>query len=197
MLALLSLVLVLAQAAAAATSAPPRRVVTITTAHATPRETQTRALLERILERYDLRDVTFTRQIAIEERSINHAFPVLTLNVRFADAEDDLLASYVHEQLHWHLRDRAAEMQRAVAALRRAYPSVPVGLPEGAETEYSTYGHLIDCYLESQMVRRLIGPERTAAAIARKGHYTWIYETIRRDEPQIAALVRDLRLDVR
>ena len=92
---------------------------------------------------------------------MNHAFPVLTLNARFADSENELLASFIHEQLHWHLRDHAVQMQDVVARLRRMYPRVPVGGTAGAETEYSTYGHLIDCYLEVQATRQLIGPDRT------------------------------------
>lgn len=83
-----------------------------------------------------------------------------------------------------------------MAELRRFYPRVPVGLPEGAEAEYSTYGHLIDCYLEIQADRELIGQERTAEVIKRKPWYTWIYATILRDEPRIAAIVARERLNV-
>ena len=121
----------------------------------------------------------------------------MTLNARFADAPDDLLSSYVHEQLHWHLRDRATQQQAAVAELRRMYPNAPVGLPEGADTLFSTYGHLVDCYLEIQADRRLIGAERTAAVISRKGHYTWIYKTVLQDEPKIAAVVSHHQLDIK
>src|SRR5689334_16646094 len=124
--------------------------VTIDLAHDTDRERQTKVLLEQLLASYDLKAYTFTRHVVIEERAINHAFPVLTLNVRFARSGDELLSSYVHEQLHWHLRERGNAQQDAVAELRRMYPGAPVGLPEGAETLFSTYGHLVDCYLEIQ-----------------------------------------------
>jgi len=170
--------------------------VKITTAHNTPRETQTKAMLERVLADYDLKKYLFTSTVVIEERAINHAFPTLTLNGRFADSEDELLASFVHEQLHWHLRDRPG-MQDAVATLRRWYPRVPVGGTEGADSEYSTYGHLIDCFLEVQAVRQLIGPERTDSVIRNKGHYTWIYATVLRDESRIAGLVAQDRLSVK
>jgi hypothetical protein len=85
----------------------------------------------------------------------------------------------------------------AVAELRRMYPNAPVGMPEGAETLYSTYGHLVDCYLEIQADRRLIGPERTAAVIQNKGHDTWIYKTILQDEPRIAAVVARHHLEIK
>ena len=171
--------------------------VTIDLAHNTDRERQTKALLEQVLASFDLTAHTFTRHVVIEERAINHAFPVLTLNVRFARSADELLSSYVHEQLHWHLRARGSQQQDAIAALRRMYPGAPVGLPEGADTLVSTYGHLVDCYLEIQADRQLIGPERTLAVVANKGHYTWIYKTVLEDEARIAAVVRSHHLDLR
>lgn len=171
--------------------------VRIDLAHGTDRERETKALLEQVLGSYDLGKYTFTRHVVIEERAINHAFPVLTLNVRFARSADELLSSYVHEQLHWHLRDRGRDQQEAVAELRIIYPGAPVGAPEGAETAISTYGHLIDCYLEILADRQLIGFERTSAVVADKGHYTWIYKTILQDEPRIAAVARRHHLEIR
>ena len=169
---------------------------TIELAHGTEREQRTKALLERVLDSYDLHKYTFTRRVVIEERAINHAFPVLTLNARFADSEDELLSSYIHEQLHWHLRNHNTDVREAVAELRREYPVVPVGLPEGAGTAESTWGHLLDCYLEIQADRGLIGAPRTAAVIRHKGHYTWIYKTVLQDEARIAAVVRRHGLDI-
>jgi hypothetical protein len=95
----------------------------------------------------------------------------------------------VHEQIHWHLRDRLTPQQAAIADLRRMYSGAPVGLPEGAENEYSTYGHLVTCYLEILGARELLGVDRASAAIANKGNYTWIYATVLRDERKIAAVV--------
>ena len=172
-------------------------VVTIDLAHGTDRERLTKALLEQVLGSYDLGKYTFTRHVVIEERAVNHAFPTLTLNVRFAQSADELLSSYVHEQLHWHLRDRGRDQQEAIAELRVIYPGAPVGAPEGAETSISTYGHLIDCYLEIQADRQLIGSERTSAVVADKGHYTWIYKTILQDEPRIAGVARRHHLEIR
>jgi hypothetical protein len=173
------------------------QAIRIDLARQSGREQQTKARLEQVIASYDLSKFTFTHRVIIEERAINHAFPVLTLNARFADSGDDLLSSYLHEQLHWYLREHSAQQQDAIAELRRMYPNAPVGLPEGAETAYSTYGHLVDCYLEIQADRQLIGPERTKAVINNKGHYTWIYETILRDESRIAAVVVGHRLQVK
>ncbi len=44
------------------------------------------------------------------------------------------------------LSDGRRQMKTVSDVLRAADP--PVGLPEGADTAVSTYGHLVDCYLE-------------------------------------------------
>jgi hypothetical protein len=171
--------------------------IKIELAKGTEREQRTKDALQRLLGTYDLKKYTFTKKVAIEEGAINHAFPVLTLNVRFWASPDELLSSYLHEQLHWHLRDREARQRYAVAELRRLYPTVPVGLPQAADTEVSTYGHLIDCYLEILADRELLGPTRAASVIAGKTNYTWIYSTVLRDEDRIGSIVNRYELRVK
>jgi hypothetical protein len=171
--------------------------VAVEVARGTERELRTKRTLEQVFATYDLKKYTFARRVMIEEAAINHAFPVLTLNVRFASSADELLSSYVHEQLHWHLRERQSQQQAAIAELRRMYPAAPIGMPEGAETAYSTYGHLVTCYLEIVAARELLGPVRAATVTANKGHYTWIYATVLRDETKIARLVEQYRLGVK
>jgi len=163
--------------------------VTIELAKNTPREQLAKETLEQVLASYDLKKYTFTRKVIVEQGAINHAFPTLTLNAAFAMSPDQLLSTFVHEQLHWHLRNRDAQQRAAVAELRSLYPRVPVGLPAAAETEYSTYGHLVDCYLEILADRELLGPERTDAVIRAKPWYTWIYNTVLTDEKLIAGVV--------
>jgi len=170
--------------------------ITIDLARGTPREQLAKQTLEQVLASHDLRKYTFTRKVVIEQGAVNHAFPVLTLNAYFASSSDELLSTYIHEQLHWHLRNRADEMQAAIAELRQLHPRVPVGLPASAENEYSTYAHLVDCYLEILADRELLGPERTAIVIQRKPWYTWIYTTVLADEQQIADVVNRHKLRV-
>jgi hypothetical protein len=186
--------LVLVSVATHANAGQPVRIVV---AQGSEREQATKGQLEQVFDSHDLTKYTFTREVVIEEGARNHAFPVLTLNGRFADSGDDLLASYIHEQIHWHVRERDIQQRRAVAELRRMYRGAPVGLPEGAETAYSTYGHLVTCYLEVQGIRGLIGRERAAAVISRKRHYVWIYRTVLLDEDRIGRVVRDHGLGVR
>jgi hypothetical protein len=171
--------------------------ISIRTAHHGPREEQTAEQLKKVIGTYDLSKYTFTREVVIDRGAMNHAFPELTLNARWADAPDDLLSSYIHEQLHWYLRDHDRQQKSAIDELRRMYPNAPVGLPEGAESAYSTYGHLVDCYLEIEADRQLLGPERTMTVVRNKGHYTWIYDTIFRDESKIAAVVDEHQLRIK
>src|SRR5450432_3763406 len=77
--------------------------VEIQTSHHSPREQQEKLELEQLLKKYDVSKYTFTRTVIIEERAMNHAFPELTLNVHFLGSDDELLSSFLHEQLHWYL----------------------------------------------------------------------------------------------
>ena len=170
--------------------------IEIDLARGTPREQLAKQTLEQVLRSYNLSKYTFTRKVVIEQGVSNHAFPILTLNAYFASSPDELLSSYIHEQLHWHLRNLAAQQQAAITELRRLYPRVPVGLPASAENEYSTYGHLVDCYLEILADRELLGAERTAIVIQNKPWYTWIYTTVLTDEKQIDGVVNRHQLRV-
>jgi hypothetical protein len=66
----------------------------------------------------------------------------------------------MHEQLHWDLARHSQQTQAAEHELRRIYPKVPVGYPEGAQGEQSTYLHLITCYLEMLADRELLRREQ-------------------------------------
>ena len=101
--------------AVSAVDIPP---VAIELAHGTAREQMARTTLEQLLASYDLKKYTFTRQVIIEQGAINHACPTLTLNAGFAASPDQLLSTFVHEQLHWHLRNRDSQQRAAVAELR-------------------------------------------------------------------------------
>jgi hypothetical protein len=150
-------------------SGPP---ITIRLEHGSQAEEQTKQNLEHLLATYDLSHDTFTRSVVIDEKSIPHSHPVLTLHTRHRDADDILLSTYVHEQLHWHLTAHPKDTRAAEDDLRKLYPKVPVGFPEGARDEESS--------LEIQADRQLMGAERAAkvAAYLAGDHYIWVYKTI-------------------
>jgi len=172
--------------------------VTIELKHGSEVEQKTKTQLERILASYDLTKYTFTHEVEIDEKAIPHSHPVLTLHTRHLGADDLLLSTYVHEQLHWYLDAHPAQTEAAEAELRKLYPKVPIGYPEGAQDEESTYLHLIDCYLEMQADRQLMGTERAANVMDfwAADHYTWVYKTITHDEQPIAGVVERQHLAI-
>src|SRR5580765_554879 len=67
----------------------------------TKAEQDTKAQLERLLKKYDLSKWIFTKSILIDAKEIPHSHPILTLSTRHLLDDDLLLATFVHEQLHW------------------------------------------------------------------------------------------------
>lgn len=172
--------------------------VSIELKHGSEAEQQTKTQLERLLKSYDLGPYTFTQKVVIDENSIPHSHPVLTLHTRHLNSDDQLLSTYVHEQLHWYLVAHQEQTRGAEAKLRKLYPKVPVGFPDGAQDEEGTYLHLIDCYLEMQADRHLLGPQRAADVMKfwAGDHYRWVYKTIVEDEKAIAEIVRGEHLEI-
>jgi hypothetical protein len=166
--------------------------------HGSTRELQTKAQLERLLASYDLHRYTFTHEVVIDEDAIPHSNPVLTLHTRHLDSDDQLLSTYVHEQLHWYLEAHGKQTESAEAELRKIYPKVPVGSPDGARDEESTYLHLVDCYLEMQADRQLLGADRTAELMKfwAGDHYRWVYKTVIQDEAAIRDVIEREHLEI-
>jgi hypothetical protein len=186
----LSLALVLVLVACAGEAAP-EAPITIALTHDTPAEQQTRAQLERILAAHDVSRFVRTTAVLVDEDAIPHSHPVLTLHARHLDDDDLLLSTFLHEQMHWLLEERAAQTAAAVAELRAAFPSVPVGFPDGARSEQSSYEHLIVDHLEHDALRRVRGPE-----VARRvfehwatDHYRVLYQLELDHEDRIAGIL--------
>jgi hypothetical protein len=172
--------------------------VTIELKHGSDAEQRTKQELERILASYDLSRYTFTHEVIIDEKAIPHSHPVLTLHTQHLGSDDVLLSAYIHEQLHWYLDAHRAQTEAAESELRKLYPKVPVGYPEGAQDEESTYLHLIDCYLEMKPDQQLMGVERAAKVMDfwAGDHYTWVYKTVIRDETMISGIIEKQHLEM-
>lgn len=155
--------------------------ISIATAHGSAAERQTREDLADLLDRYDLSPWRSTRRVTIDEDAIPHSHPVLTLHTRHLGDPDMLLATYVHEQIHWQVDAEPAKLQRALTRLRARYPSPPVGFPEGARNQDSSWLHLVVCWLELEAMKTLLGDTRARALMARQDHYTWIYARVLED----------------
>ena len=166
--------------------------IVIRTAHDSAAEIATETQLKHLLADYDLKPWTFTREIIIDENAIPHSHPVLTLHTRHVKQDDELLSTYVHEQLHWFLSEHETDTEAAERDLMEKYPSVPVGFPEGARDRTSTYEHLIVCRLEQQADQKLLGSARTESVMQfwARDHYRWVYRTVLKDGLQIDAVVK-------
>lgn len=143
-------------------------------------EQQTRAQLQRLLQEYDVAKWIFTKSVLIEENSIPHSHPVLTLSTRHLRDDELLLSTFLHEQIHWFLTQNQKSTDEAKKDLRGLFPRVPVSSPEGAMDEESTYLHLLVIYLEYRADREILGElkARQVMEFWANDHYTWIYKTV-------------------
>ena len=145
-----------------------------------------RGWLVALRERHEgLARFEYTRHVRIVPASATFSHPILTLGTRFADSEDHLLATYLHEQMHWYLWQLGGPDHDPVAPffdeLVRRYPKAPTRLPEGARNFEQTYVHLVVCWLELNAASEFIGWDRAAALAETNYGYRWIYRTVVRD----------------
>lgn len=171
--------------------------VSIVTARSSVREDATRMQLTRLLGAYDVEKWIFTRSVVIDERAIPHSHPVLTLHTRHRD-DLQLLSTFVHEQIHWHMDAKGDQVRLAISDLMKMYPSVPSGGIEAARDAESTYLHLIVNYLELQAMRQLVGHQRAREVFEfwTTDHYTWIYDRVLSDEAAVGDVVAKYGLEI-
>ena len=171
----------------------------ITLKNGTELEKESRAQLLRLMEQYDLSPWLFTRKIEIESRVVPHSHPVLTLNTRSLDDDQDLLSTFLHEQIHRSLSDweeRHLATEAAIEELKKMFPVVPHGRPYGAKDVHSTYLHLIVCYLEREALASYLGERQARRVLAEQTHYVWIYATVLSDVTEkVGEVVRKHGLD--
>jgi hypothetical protein len=162
------------------TAAFAQEKISISLAHGTSAEQQTKEQLERLLKSYDLSKWIFTRSIIIDEKAIPHSHPTLTLHTRHLKDDELLLSTFVHEQAHWFVTQKDKDSEATVKELRALFPAIPVGYPEGSNDERGNYVHLLVIYLEYRADRELLGElkARQVMDFWAKDHYTWIYKTV-------------------
>jgi hypothetical protein len=168
----------------------------ITLKHGTRAEAQTREQLQRLVATYDVSPWIYTKSVVIDQRAIPFSHPVLTLHTRHAKDDELLLSTFVHEQLHWFLADRRDATEQAIGDLRKLFPSVPAGGTAGGRDEYSTYLHLLVCYLEQQADVQLLGELRAKRVMDfwASDHYTWVYQTVISRRLEIGEILRERNL---
>jgi hypothetical protein len=151
-----------------------------------------RTWLTALRKRHDLSRYEYTRLVRVVPASATYSHPILTLGTRFTETEDQLLATYLHEQMHWYLYELGGHDHDPVASffdeLVRRYPDAPTRLPEGARNYEQTYVHLVVCWLELAVTSEFIGRERAFALAETVYGYRWIYRTVVRDWDDLEAL---------
>jgi hypothetical protein len=169
--------------------------IDIDLSHAEREAQRIRELLAALRKRHDLGRFEFTRHVRIMPASPTHSHPILTLGTRFAETEDLLLATYLHEQMHWYLWHLGGPDHDPVAPffdeLVRRYPKAPTRLPEGARNYEQTYLHLVVCWLELDALTELIGRERAVAIADTQWGYRWVYRTVIADWESLGQLYRE------
>jgi len=165
--------------------------VSITLKHGTAGEAATREQLQRLLATYDLSPWLHTKAVVIDAQAIPLSHPVLTLHTRHAKDDELLLSTYVHEQLHWFLTERQEQTDLAIGDLRKAFPNAPAGGRAGARDEYSTYLHLLVCFLEQQAVVQVVGELKAKQVMEfwATDHYTWVYRQVLDHGQEIASVI--------
>ena len=83
-----------------------------------------------------------------------------------------------------------------VKELRTIFPKVPVGFPEGADSEDSTYLHLLVNTLEYRADKELLGELRARQIMEfwATDHYRWAYRQVLDEGDKIRAVLRKYKL---
>ena len=115
--------------------------------HAHSEAERIRGWLAALRVRHDLARFEYTRLVRVVPASPTYSHPILTLGTRFADTEDHLLATYLHEQMHWYLFRLGGPDRDPVTPLFdelvRRYPKAPTRLPAGP-SRIATNRHICD-----------------------------------------------------
>lgn len=169
--------------------------IEVTTKNNSDREKMVATLLQEILSERDLSKWNFTNKVIVEERVIPHSHPVLTLNTS-STTKNDILDTYIHEQLHWYVEKSPDAEKKVINEFKSRYKNVPFGNRAGARDEYSTYLHLIVCFLEYRSLAQLVGEEEAKQMMWNQTHYTWVYNKIIEDRSYIGKILKDNHFDL-
>lgn len=167
--------------------------VVVTSKRGTVAEEATAQLLREVLEQHDASPWQFTDRVVIDERAIPHSHPVLTLSTRFPfRSPDGVLASYLHEQIHWQLVAQRRQVRSARRDLKALFSTVPNRAGGGAKTRRSTYLHLLVNWLEVEALTALAGTDARDAfldATVDGPVYGWVYRQVRDRGPELGQIL--------
>ena len=167
-------------------------VLTIVTKSKLASEIRVKNRLLELYKEYDfIKKWQIKDSILIDSSIISRSHPIITLNTRYMKNDIGLISTYIHEQLHWFIfNSDSVSRSNSFKSIKKIYPNVPVGRPEGARSEFSTYLHLIVCSLEYRGLQKLFGKEIAINFFKSKKNYTWIYNEVITNEDQIVSILK-------
>jgi hypothetical protein len=158
------------------------------------RETQTKQQLENLLSKYNLDKYLFSKEVVIAWLAVSHSDPVITLGTNHLENDNELLSVFLHEELHVYLGLNKENTENAISQLKSIYPDVPNESKGGAKTEYSTYLHLIVCFLEYEELTKIIGMDEAIKTLLSNSKYKWVYEKVIKDYESIKKIIENSKL---
>ncbi len=174
------------------------QAIEFTTEHNTENEKETIELVKSLNKAHDLTKWHFSDAIHINSKAIPQSHPILTLHTRHNKPQeiDLLLSTYLHENIHWYLDAHQTELTNIIAVLKKRFPDVAVGYPDGARDEHSSYLHIVVCFLELNAIRQLLSDVRYDRIVRfwQQDHYTRIYKLVVEHDNEIAILIKQHKL---
>jgi hypothetical protein len=171
--------------------------IRIDLSHAERNAIAVREMLIALSTKYALDPYEYCKEVCIAPGVLPYSHPVIRLNTALL-TETALLATYIHEQMHWYVTwysHKHTDQWRAVwAALEQRYPDPPIGRGEGADTLFSTHLHLIVNWLEIEALGSLIGAQAAKEHVANLHYYRWIYASVIRDWQALRGLYTSYQL---
>jgi hypothetical protein len=112
---------------------------------------------------YHLEPLFFSKKIQIVPNARPSSHPVITLDTKYFERPNKLLAQWLHEEFHWWATLNPEKIKAAILDLKRIYPE----LPKEKQTKdiLSSYSHLIICYLEHAALVHYLGDTQARTII--------------------------------
>lgn len=149
----------------------------------------TRQNLEHLLGVYDLTPLLFSEDVAIQSRAYPHSHPELTLNTRYAEQPNKLLAAFMHQQLHWWTAKNKGSLQKATKDLKKIIPKLPPKV---------TYEVLVVCFLEYDGLIYYLGKKDADKVISdfitQDKLHPWLFTVVTRGYKQIDRIILKYKL---
>lgn len=135
--------------------------------------------LERILKLPAIDKYIYTKTINIEDGTIPHSHPTLTIPCK--DTTDiQLTSAFIHEQMHWFILSKNDLTKKTVIDLKLAFPNPKIQQPFGSGDSTSTYEHLIVCFYEFKALEEIYGNAKALEELNRlkSSIYQWVYAQV-------------------